>query len=192
MSNGRTRNGLQNNTDEFLRRSSHVPGWGGLDRGGRGSAANARASRPFSPPPTLLVDSPLSMPRRNGSPAKNVLGGTLRACSTDPLTGFYRTGRCETGPQDRGNHVVCAEMTAPFLRFTKTQGNDLTTPHPDLNFPGLEPGDRWCLCAARWQEALAADVAPPVVLAATQEQALEVVSLPDLRTHALDDPKGEL
>jgi len=119
---------------------------------------------------------------------KNVLGESLRPCSTDPITGFYRTGRCQTGPEDRGQHVVCAEMTEPFLRFTKARGNDLSTPRPEWNFPGLEPGDRWCLCAARWQEALEADVAPPVLLAATHETALDVLALDDLKAHALDAP----
>lgn len=117
---------------------------------------------------------------------KNVLGGMLRACSTDPTTGFYRTGRCETGPQDLGRHVVCAEMTDAFLQFSKAQGNDLVTPRPEMNFPGLEPGDRWCICAARWKEAQNADVAPPVVMAATNEAVLEVVDLDDLERHAID------
>lgn len=117
---------------------------------------------------------------------KNVLGAPLRPCSNDPKTGFYRTGRCETGPRDVGQHVVCAEVTADFLRFTKAQGNDLTTPQPALNFPGLEPGDRWCLCAARWEEALAAGVPPPVVLSATHQNALEVLDLETLKAHALD------
>jgi len=117
---------------------------------------------------------------------KNVLGDALRPCSTDPVTGFYRTGRCQTGPEDRGRHVVCAEMTEAFLQFTKAQGNDLSTPRPEWNFPGLDPGDRWCLCAARWQEALEADVAPPVHLAATHESALDLLSLDDLKAHALD------
>ena len=102
------------------------------------------------------------------------------------MTGFYRTGCCETGPRDRGRHVVCAEMTAAFLRFTKAQGNDLSTPRPEWNFPGLEPGDRWCLCAARWQEALEAEVAPPVVLSATHEKALDLLDLDDLKAHAVD------
>jgi uncharacterized protein (DUF2237 family) len=118
--------------------------------------------------------------------SKNVLGGLLRSCSNDPTTGFYRTGCCETGPRDRGRHVVCAEMTDDFLHFTKAQGNDLSTPRPEWNFPGLEPGDRWCLCAARWQEALEAGVAPPVVLSATHEKALEILDLADLKAHALD------
>jgi hypothetical protein len=117
---------------------------------------------------------------------KNVLGGPLRPCSNDPTTGFYRTGRCETGPRDTGQHVVCAQMTADFLAFTKAQGNDLSTPRPEWNFPGLEPGDRWCLCAARWQEALEADVAPPVLLAATHQKALQLLDRADLRAHALD------
>ncbi len=120
--------------------------------------------------------------------SKNVLGGALRACSNDPKTGFYRTGRCETGPRDRGRHVVCAEMTDAFLHFTKAQGNDLSTPRPEWEFPGLEPGDRWCLCAARWQEALEAGVAPPVVLSATHQQALDILDLADLKAHALDAP----
>ncbi len=118
--------------------------------------------------------------------SKNVLGGVLRACSNDPTTGFYRTGHCETGPRDRGNHVVCAEMTEEFLQFTKAQGNDLSTPRPDWDFPGLDPGDRWCLCAARWQEALEAGVAPPVLLSATHQKALEMLELSDLKAHAVD------
>lgn len=122
--------------------------------------------------------------------ATNVLGGPLQSCSTDPTTGFYRDGCCHTGPQDRGLHTVCAEMTAEFLQFTKAQGNDLSTPRPALNFPGLDAGDRWCLCAARWQEALEADVAPPVHLAATHKRALTVVDLDDLKAHALDDVDG--
>lgn len=117
---------------------------------------------------------------------KNVLGGVLRACSKDPETGFYRNGRCRTGPRDLGRHVVCAKMTEAFLKFTKQQGNDLMTPRPEMDFPGLEPGDRWCFCAARWQEAAEAGVAPPVVLAATNEAALEVLELDTLKTHALD------
>ncbi|WP_022835779.1 DUF2237 family protein [Salisaeta longa] len=116
--------------------------------------------------------------------ARNVLGTALTSCSEEPLTGFYRDGCCHTGPSDRGLHVVCAEMTDAFLAFTKAQGNDLTTPQPAFNFPGLQPGDRWCVCAARWQEALEAGVAPPVDLAATHERALAVVALEDLKAHA--------
>lgn len=120
--------------------------------------------------------------------SKNVLGGMLRACSTDPETGFYRTGRCETGPRDLGKHVVCAQMTQRFLEFSRRQGNDLITPRPEMNFPGLEPGDRWCVCAARWQEAAEAGVAPPVVLTATNEVVLEVISVDLLEAHAVDAP----
>ncbi len=115
---------------------------------------------------------------------KNVIGGRLEGCCTSPMTGFFRTGRCETGPEDLGAHVVCAEVTAEFLAFSRSQGNDLTTPAP--GFPGLEPGDRWCLCAERWKQAFDAGVAPPVVLAATHERALEYVSLDDLMQDALD------
>lgn len=118
--------------------------------------------------------------------SRNVLGGVLRACSTDPETGFYRNGRCQTGPRDVGRHVVCAEMTKSFLQFTKRKGNDLMTPRPDMDFPGLTPGDRWCLCAARWQEAVEAGVAPPVVLSSTNEAALKVLDLEILKAHALD------
>jgi uncharacterized protein (DUF2237 family) len=121
-----------------------------------------------------------------GEGPRNVLGGTLESCCTSPMTGFYRTGRCETGPQDVGRHVVCAQVTAEFLAFSKAKGNDLSTPAPDFGFPGLQPGDKWCICAARWKEALASGVAPPVVLGATHEAALEIVALADLKRHALD------
>ena len=117
-------------------------------------------------------------------PTANVLGGPLQTCGRDPLTGFYRDGCCETGPDDAGTHVVCAVMTAEFLAFTKGRGNDLSTPRPEYRFPGLRPGDRWCLCVSRWAEALAAGVAPPVVLEATNARALDAVSLDSLRAHA--------
>ena len=117
--------------------------------------------------------------------AKNVLGTALKDCSTDPMTGFYRTGCCETGPEDRGLHVVCAQMTTEFLQFSKAMGNDLTTPLPEYGFKGLKPGDRWCLCAARWQEALEHNVAPPIILSASHEKALEIVGFDDLMAHAL-------
>ncbi len=119
---------------------------------------------------------------------RNVLGEPLQPCGTDPMTGFYRDGCCRTGPDDLGRHVVCAEMTEPFLAFTKSRGNDLSTPMPEYGFPGLKPGDRWCLCAVRWLEALEAAVAPPVILAATHERALEIVDREDLVTLALDMP----
>ncbi|MBN3941924.1 DUF2237 domain-containing protein [Nostoc sp. NMS9] len=117
--------------------------------------------------------------------AKNVIDGNLEVCCTSPVTGFYRDGFCRTGGQDFGSHVVCAQVTSEFLEFTKSQGNDLSTPVPDFNFPGLKPSDRWCLCASRWQEALEAGVAPPVILSATHARALEVVSLDELKKHAL-------
>lgn len=118
--------------------------------------------------------------------AKNVLGGELGLCCNDPKTGFYRDGHCHTGPDDLGVHVVCAEVTQEFLEYSAARGNDLITPMPAYQFPGLKPGDKWCLCAARWAEALSAGVAPPVVLAATHEKALEVVSLEILKAHAVD------
>ncbi len=123
------------------------------------------------------------MQERRRPGARNVLGRPLQDCSTDPLTGFYRTGCCETGPEDRGRHVVCAQVTADFLAFSASRGNDLTRAGPGL--PGLRPGDRWCLCASRWLEAFQAGVAPFVDLEATHESALEVVPLEALRSHAL-------
>jgi uncharacterized protein (DUF2237 family) len=108
--------------------------------------------------------------RRPGRrPSRNVLGGPLAICSTQPVTGFFRNGCCDTSPEDVGSHTVCAVMTAEFLAFSKRQGNDLSTPRPEFGFPGLKPGDRWCLCAPRWQEALEANAAPRVVLRATAE-----------------------
>lgn len=118
------------------------------------------------------------------SNAKNVLGTALATCSTNPMTGFYRNGCCDTGAGDMGVHVVCAEMTEEFLTYTKAQGNDLSTPRLQYNFPGLKPGDRWCLCASRWQEALDAGMAPKVSLEATHASALEHVSLNDLKQNA--------
>ena len=115
---------------------------------------------------------------------RNVLGGALRACSTDPMTGFFRDGCCSTGPQDAGSHTVCAVMTEEFLTFTAERGNDLSTPRPEYGFPGLKPGDRWCLCASRWQEAADAGAAPPVALDATHEAALRVVDREALQAHA--------
>jgi uncharacterized protein len=117
--------------------------------------------------------------------ARNVEGEDLVPCSTSPLTGFYRTGCCDTGPEDAGVHTVCAEVTREFLDFSVSRGNDLVTPRPEHGFPGLRPGDRWCLCASRWAEALAAGVAPPVVLESTHARTLEWVDLGDLRAHAV-------
>ena len=116
--------------------------------------------------------------------ARNVLGGPLEPCSYDPLTGFWRDGSCRTGGADLGVHAVCAVMTDEFLRFSADVGNDLSTPHPEYGFAGLVAGDRWCLCAARWQEAFDAGVAPPVVLEATSLAALEFSALADLEAHA--------
>ncbi len=114
----------------------------------------------------------------------NVLGTPLQPCSLRPVTGFTRSGCCETGPDDAGSHTVCAIMTEEFLAFTRDRGNDLTTPQPMYMFPGLRPGDRWCLCASRWLEAYRAGVAPLVVLEACHEKALDIVPLAALRSHA--------
>src|SRR5215467_15916319 len=116
---------------------------------------------------------------------RNVLGGELEPCSEDPVTGFYRDGCCNTGPEDVGSHTVCVVMTAEFLAFSKAHGNDLSTPMPQYGFAGLKPGDRWCLCEARWKEALDAGAAPQVVLEATHAITLHIVSLEDLKKHAL-------
>ena len=118
--------------------------------------------------------------------ARNVLGGPLETCGTEPVTGFYRNGCCDTGPEDAGTHTVCAVMTEAFLAFTKRRGNDLSTPRPEWGFAGLKPGDRWCLCAGRWREAAEAEMAPPVILAATHEATLRVVELDVLREHAAE------
>jgi uncharacterized protein (DUF2237 family) len=117
---------------------------------------------------------------------KNVLGGELQVCSLSPMTGFYRDGCCNTGSEDQGSHTVCTAVTTEFLAFSRARGNDLSTPLPAFGFPGLKPGDRWCLCAARWQEALEAGAAPRVFLMATHERALEVIALGDLKKYSLD------
>ena len=116
---------------------------------------------------------------------KNVLGQDLQLCSLAPMTGYLRTGTCQTGPQDIGSHVVCAQVTERFLEFTKSMGNDLSTPVPAADFPGLKPGDCWCLCALRWKEALEAGNAPPVILEATHDSVLRHVTLAELERHAL-------
>jgi uncharacterized protein (DUF2237 family) len=121
---------------------------------------------------------------RHEAGARNVLGGELAPCSLDPVTGFYRNGCCETGPDDLGMHTVCAVMTEAFLIFSKAAGNDLSTPRPEFLFPGLKSGDRWCLCAPRWMEALEAGAAPKVVLEATHEEVLAMTSLGVLKDHA--------
>jgi uncharacterized protein (DUF2237 family) len=129
------------------------------------------------------------MQERPGEPQsrqQNVFGEPLISCSERPLTGFYRSGCCHTGPEDVGLHTVCVEVTAEFLAFSKARGNDLSTPRPEFGFPGLEPGDRWCLCAARWREAFEAGRAPRVILSATHEATLELVELGDLKRYAID------
>ncbi|KGH46607.1 hypothetical protein IN07_11405 [Modestobacter caceresii] len=119
---------------------------------------------------------------------RNVLGGPLEPCSTDPMTGFTRDGSCRTGPADLGSHTVCAVVSAEFLEMQRELGNDLVTPRPEYNFPGLRPGDRWCMVAVRWLQALEAGTPAGVVLAATNARALEVVPLEALRSHAVDVP----
>jgi len=117
--------------------------------------------------------------------ARNVLGSTLQVCSLEPLTGFTRTGCCETGPEDSGSHTVCVQVTDEFLAYSVTRGNDLTTPHLEYGFAGLKAGDRWCLCASRWLEASEEGFAPPVILESCHERCLEIVSLADLKYHEL-------
>lgn len=130
--------------------------------------------------------SPRNVQGKNARP-RNVLGGELRPCSNAPLTGFFRTGCCETGPEDVGAHVVCARVTAEFLAFSRARGNDLSTPVPEAGFPGLSPGDQWCLCASRWKEALDAGAAPLVVLTATEQSALRYVTLEELVQNSVDE-----
>lgn len=117
---------------------------------------------------------------------RNVLGGRLVQCGIDPMTGFLRDGCCSSHPSDAGQHFICAKVTSAFLSYSQRVGNDLSTPVPEAGFPGLKDGDRWCLCASRWQQALRDGFAPPVLIAATHEDALEVCSLEDLRNHAVD------
>jgi hypothetical protein len=124
--------------------------------------------------------------RRQSGQALNVFGQPLEPCGLDPLTGFYRDGCCNTGYDDPGMHVVCVRVTREFLAFSKKHGNDLTTPYPEAGFPGLRPGDQWCLCAGRWKEALDAGAAPPVVLAATHEETLAMLPLAELKRYAVD------
>ena len=118
--------------------------------------------------------------------ATNVLGGKLETCCTSPMTGYYRDGKCNTGGGDYGAHTVCVQLTAEFLQFSKSRGNDLMTPVPEYNFPGLKPGDCWCLCASRWKEAMDAGCAPDVVLSATHVLTLEYVSLNELKHYAAE------
>ena len=122
------------------------------------------------------------------SDGRNVVGGALEGCSVDPVTGWFRDGSCETSPEDLGSHTICAVMTGEFLEHQRSIGNDLVTPIPAFRFPGLKPGDRWCVTARNWLRAHEDGVAAPVVLAATHEQALEIVPLDVLRTYAVDVP----
>jgi uncharacterized protein (DUF2237 family) len=122
----------------------------------------------------------------NDDAQRNVFGEPIMPCSADPLTGFFRDGCCNTGPEDRGMHTVCAEVTAEFLSFSAARGNDLSTPMPAFGFKGLKPGDRWCLCAARWQEAFQAGAAPKVHLLATHQRTLDIIALDDLKAHGVD------
>lgn len=136
------------------------------------------------------MDNPAAQGRAGASikfmlQRKNVLGGPLGICSNAPKTGFYRNGCCDTGEEDTGQHTVCIVATEEFLAFSKSHGNDLSTPMPQFGFPGVKPGDRWCLCVLRWKEALEAGMAPGVVLEATHEEALKYVRLEDLLTHAV-------
>ena len=133
----------------------------------------------------MLRDERAEGEGRRGT-ARNVLGERLDICSIDPMTGFFRDGCCDTSREDVGSHTVCAVMTAEFLAFSKSAGNDLSTPMPQFGFRGLKPGDRWCLCAPRWQEAFTAGQAPRVVLRATHEGALAYCSLADLKRFAVD------
>ena len=133
----------------------------------------------------MLRDDRAEVPRGE-EPALNVLGEPLEACSLKPMTGFFRDGCCNTGAEDVGSHTVCAVMTAEFLAFSKSAGNDLSTPMPAFGFPGLKPGDRWCLCAPRWREAFEEGHAPRVVLRATHQGALDYCSLADLKRFAID------
>ncbi len=141
------------------------------------------SSNPSLQQPTFQLDSTVSDTSSKLN-SLNVLGGALQACSFDPLTGFFRDGCCQTGPDDLGSHTVCARVTDAFLEYSRMQGNDLSTPRPEYRFRGLKAGDRWCVCASRWLQAFEAGVAPPVVLEATHEAALRIVPLQALLAHA--------
>lgn len=134
----------------------------------------------------MPLDSTGGEPFGRGQRSLNVLGGVLESCSLDPVTGFHRDGCCATGSDDVGSHTVCAVMTEAFLAFSRERGNDLSTPVPRYGFPGLRPGDRWCLCAPRWQEAFKAGAAPFVALQATEASALDHCSLADLKRHGIE------
>ena len=151
----------------------------------REDASTVEAIAPQGPPVCLGMGNGITM--STTASARNVLGTALKACCLQPITGFYRTGTCETGPEDQGTHTVCSLMTQEFLDFTKSKGNDLTTPLPQFGFPGLVPGQRWCLCARRWLEAAQAGRAPRVDLEATHYKTLDIISLELLKGHALSE-----
>jgi uncharacterized protein len=155
---------------------------------GLGCSAPASAASPAKPPASACgaaACAPVAEQKASAAVEVDVEGHPLAPCSTAPMTGYYRTGSCSTGPEDTGTHVVCAKVTQEFLAFSRAQGNDLVTPRPEFTFPGLKPGDRWCLCALRWREALEAKVAPPVVLQATHSAALRFLPPEALRAAAL-------
>lgn len=162
---------------------------------GRGTIENISDHGSISSTPALLwhgfrrmIGPTCSTDGGGTTMAKNVLGEELEACSFSPLTGFYRDGCCNTGSEDLGLHTVCTEVTEEFLEFSKARGNDLSTPNPMFEFPGLKEGDRWCLCALRWKEAFEAGMAPRVVLAATHISTIEFIDLEDLMAYAVDAP----
>jgi uncharacterized protein (DUF2237 family) len=144
------------------------------------------AKTPLCPEPFGIIVGPAMASQRTAESTElNVLGERLEPCCFAPQTGFYRDGYCRTGPQDLGRHIVCAEVTAEFLEFSRNAGNDLSTPRPEFGFPGLRPGDRWCLCALRWKEAFDAGCAPPVVLEACHQRVSELIPMEALQSHAL-------
>jgi uncharacterized protein (DUF2237 family) len=134
----------------------------------------------------FLFSGSVNFTNKSSHMTKNVYGSPIASCCTDPVTGFYRDGKCITGPDDHGTHIVCAQMTKEFLDFTKGRGNDLSTPYPAYNFPGLKAGDCWCLCISRWLEAVEAGVAPPINLQATHEKALEYTTIELLELYSLE------
>ena len=147
-------------------------------------ALGCQTVNPVQAEPNCLLDSCSQSDVTPHPSAQSVLGSPLQSCSSQPVTGFFRDSYCRTDSQDRGVHVVCAEMTEDFLSYTKSKGNDLSTPAPRYGFVGLKPGDRWCLCAARWYEAYRADKAPPVVLNGTDQKALDIVPMEALKAKA--------
>lgn len=150
----------------------------------RATVGGSGSTHPHRAPASVFSDVRCMTRSEIALQGRNVLGGEMQCCCTEPRTGFYRNGYCATGPEDLGVHTVCAVVTDDFLQFTRTRGNDLSTPSRAMGFPGLKAGDRWCLCASRWKEAFDAGVAPPVVLEACHEDTLRVVSLATLRAYA--------